>query len=392
MSKIIIPIVPSLTPRQQIDEALAKLSNYYCPRHSHVILEQDHGATYEAFLDRQWTPEELLHSPERGGRRHRYTFVQAFKRCPHCPYDQGGEPLDRYPGDDGSPCAASGNTPLRRIQTADGHLPAIVYYGELNLDLTLEQQYHKWLAETATLTCAYASEPIALVRSMHHCKRVFPDYHVGPVFKPCPQCWLESKGIQPHFATASFENFRIEPQGIRGHWETCKAFADQPRGNLILLGSAGNGKTHLAISAMRERFRRGYADAIFIKQRHFLQQHWEFLRPAGFREAKPEGIMKPCQKAGLLIFDEMREATSNRDIEDSLLDLFEYRIGHHLPSIITANLTRAELEPAIGSRLLDRLRQADFAVLEFNFPSVRARLAAEYLTATATAHNLQQGG
>jgi hypothetical protein len=59
--------------------------------------------------------------------------------------------------------------------------------------------------------------------------------------------------------------------------------------------------------------------------------------------------------------------------------LFEHRLGHGLPTIITANLNRTELEEAIGSRLYDRLRHAAFAVLEFNFPSQRPRLNAEYL-------------
>ena len=62
-----------------------------------------------------------------------------------------------------------------------------------------------------------------------------------------------------------------------------------------------------------------------------------------------------------------------------LLDLFEARIGHFKPSIITANVSCGELEAVLGSRLLDRLRRAAVAVLEFNFESKRKSLNADYL-------------
>jgi DNA replication protein DnaC len=127
---------------------------------------------------------------------------------------------------------------------------------------------------------------------------------------------------------------------------------------------------------------------VFIKQRHFLDRHWQDKRPVPFGEEPPKSILQNCQNTQLLVFDEMREATGSRDIEDPLLDLFEYRIGYSLPTVATSNLKRAELETAIGSRLLDRLRKANFALLEFNFPSRRLSLNSEYL-ARCAARNKQ---
>lgn len=71
---------------------------------------------------------------------------------------------------------------------------------------------------------------------------------------------------------------------------------------------------------------------------------------------------------------------SHFDAEGFLLDLFEERIGHHRPTIITSNFNRAELEEAIGTRLFDRLRRAAYAVLQFGFESKRPKFNADYLS------------
>jgi len=391
MNQIIqIPVNPLLTPRQQIDSTLAALAPHYCERHPHVRLELDRPTTICEFLTNEWPKTErwkfpktsILHSHPC---RHRYTFVLVWNRCSGCPYDLGGEPLRRNLGNSESPCAASGDHTLQRLREADDPLPlpAVIEVIEPDLDLTAEQQFQTWLTKAKSLTCAYASDPITLTRLRHKLIPHFSNYHVSPTYSPCPQCWLERKGISPDEAFASFENFIVEPPTIAAHLETCRRFAYKPQGVLLMIGSTGNGKTHLALAIMRERFRRGFSDSIFIKQRHFLDRHWQDKRPISFDEEKPKSILEKCQQTGLLIFDELREATSNRDIEDPLLDLFEYRIGYHLPTVITANVKKSELETAIGSRLLDRLTKANFALAEFNFPSRRAILNADYLARCA---------
>jgi hypothetical protein len=99
-----------------------------------------------------------------------------------------------------------------------------------------------------------------------------------------------------------------------------------------------------------------------------------------FGKEAPESPLKGCQEASLLVYDELTPATdNNRACEDFLLDLFEHRIGHYKPSIITASVTPSELETMPGSRLYDRLRRAAFAVLEFGFESKRKALNADYL-------------
>lgn len=349
--------------------------------------------TLASFQWAEWRQDELdslrsdsisdgpqTHKPKE---RHRYTFRLVYQRCPSCPFHHGDTPARRTEWRGESPCRATDPNAIPG-NAADPHpLPAVSQVVIPDLDQTADQQFQAWLAQVRPPKCGYASRPVPLEKLRQEMFRHFPSYDLRLVYSGCPQCWMERHGIAPEDAGCSFENFTLEPPVIREHWETCQLFAANPQGVLLMLGSTGNGKTHLAYAIMREMFKRGTSDCVFIKQRHFLERHWLARRPAAFDQEPPKDILQRCQRADLLIFDEMREAVGNRDIEDPLLDLFEYRIGHRLPTVITANLKKTELESAIGTRLLDRLRQANFALLEFNFPSRRAIVRRDYLARCA---------
>ena len=144
-----------------------------------------------------------------------------------------------------------------------------------------------------------------------------------------------------------------------------------------MLGNNGTAKTHLAIAILRESLRQRKSGQRFIKHRHFLAQHSRSLRPVPFGDEPPESPLAGSQQSELLVYDEFTATTdANRACEDVLLDLFDPRIGHFKPSIITSNVSLDDLEAALGSKLYDRLRRAAFAVLEFSFESKRPQFNA----------------
>jgi DNA replication protein DnaC len=210
-------------------------------------------------------------------------------------------------------------------------------------------------------------------------KPPFETWAVEPQFTGCLQCHLERLGITPDEAHACFKSFLVDPPDLQQHLDACRAFAAAPKGVLLLLGNCGTGKTHLAIAIMRELLRRGVYDLRFVKHRHFLAEHWRAQRPVSFGDEQPTSPLVQCQEAAVLVYDELTVAADSRSCEDVLLDLFEYRIGHFKPSVITANVSRTELEAALGTRLFDRFRRASFALLEFGFESKRPNFNADYL-------------
>jgi len=62
--------------------------------------------------------------------------------------------------------------------------------------------------------------------------------------------------VRPLDALCSFDNFNRAQSSIKGHVAKCQEFAANPAGVLFLVGSPGNGKTHLAVAVLGELSRR----------------------------------------------------------------------------------------------------------------------------------------
>jgi DNA replication protein DnaC len=362
-----IPFDPNRAPRQQIEAAVAALPPIHCQRHPHELRPADKGFIVQTALYHGYPNQEQPHCVE---------FSATYDRCTQCPHSDTDHDIEV------ENCPVGVVRLFKRdncIRDEKGR-PLVKRYGihRLEADRSVQEQFNAWLASDAACRCGLSGQ--LLRRRDARLTPPFGSWRVVPQFVPCLQCGLERLGITPDEARASFDNLVIDPPALREILEKCRAFAAAPKGVLLMLGNTGTGKTHLAIAILRELLRRRESGLHFIKHRHFLAQHWHALRPVSFGEEPPESPLASCQRSALLVYDEFTATTDNsRAYEDVLLDLFEHRNGHFKPSIITANVSRADLETALGSRLYDRLRRVAFAVLEFGFESKRPSLNADYL-------------
>lgn len=362
-----IPFDPGLPPRVQIEAAVASLPPQPCKRHPHELRP----------LDKHLTVENALTRDHYCQYRWGVDFIASYDRCASCPHNSADNDIEveGCPAVSGKVGWGSSDRNVRDEQCRP--LPKRYARQDLDADRSVREQFEKWLAGNTEIHCEFSNQPLR--RCDARIEPPFETWTIEPQFACCLQCSLERLGISPDEAHASFENFIVDPPVLATHLEQCRVFAAAPNGILVLLGNCGTGKTHLAIATMRERLRLGGYGLRFVKHRHFLAEHGRALRPVPFDQESPESPLSSCQEAELLIYDELTAATDSRSHEDLLLDLFEARIGHFRPTIITANLSPGELEAALGSRLFDRLRRAAFAVLEFGFDSKRKPLNADYL-------------
>lgn len=365
-----IPFDPSRTIRQQIETALSSVPAGSCDRHPHEQQPVDINSIIQAAIHHDYPYREEIRRVE---------FNATYDRCAICPHN------DARHGTEVEKCPVG---PLRLgrndicIRDKDGK-PLVQRHGNhrLEADQSAQEQFQAWLDSNSTYRCELGNQ--LLQRRDAHMTRPFESWRIIPEFVPCLQCGLERLGITPDEAHASFDNFVIDTPAMREIVEECRAFAAAPHGVLLMLGNTGTGKTHLAIAILRELLRRRVVGLRFIKHRHFLGQHWRALRPVPFGEEPPESPLADHQRSAVLFYDELTTTTdNNRAYEDVLLDLFEHRNGHFKPTIVTANVSRADLEATLGSRLYDRLRRVNFAVLEFGFESKRGALNADYLNRT----------
>lgn len=159
----------------------------------------------------------------------------------------------------------------------------------------------------------------------------------------------------------TFGNFKVD-QRLRTSvhdkfaFETTKTFAESPKGWLLLTGTNGCGKTHLAVAIINERLKQGQA-SFFA----FVPALLDYLR-ATFRPDSLTGydeLFEEVKRSPFLVLDDLGSENSTPWAEEKLYQIIVHRHNARLPTLITTKFESLkqleEAKPRIRSRLSDRL-------------------------------------
>ena len=129
----------------------------------------------------------------------------------------------------------------------------------------------------------------------------------------------------------------------------CAEFAQTLSGWILLEGSYGSGKTHLAAAIANEAVSRG-VPTLFITVPDLLDSlRFSYNSPETTFEARFEDI----RSANLLIMDDFGTQNATGWAQEKLFQIVNYRYINKLPTVITTNLILDEIESRIRSRLQD---------------------------------------
>jgi DNA replication protein DnaC len=186
---------------------------------------------------------------------------------------------------------------------------------------------------------------------------VRPCRHCNPQDEARAKAQMAYSGIPDTQKVATFESFRPMP----GTEKALKAARELVFGGecymVLLVGTYGNGKTHLAYAACREAMKMGMR-ARFVYWPDLLAEH---RRRMDARSGSQDYIdeIKRCQ---FLAIDEIG-FTSTTEFQAGLLEeIVSYRYNHVLHTIMTTNRDVTQLPGAIVSRF----RDADIARIVLN--------------------------
>jgi DNA replication protein DnaC len=166
---------------------------------------------------------------------------------------------------------------------------------------------------------------------------------------------LERLGAAPPL---TFDEF--EPEGrcvdgrqkesLRDAYEAAVEFSQQPEGWLILLGTLGSGKTHLAAAIASAVLEQNRA-ATFVSVPDLL----DHLRSTFAPDSKVtyDELFETIRTAPLLILDDLGTQSSTAWAQEKLYQLFNHRYNARLPTVVTTNLSLEQLDPRLSSRLSD---------------------------------------
>ena len=181
-----------------------------------------------------------------------------------------------------------------------------------------------------------------------------------------PELLMEIGGLQGDMLEhMTFENFKLgrgvsgtkeQREGLKFAFDMASTFAESPKGWLFFTGLHGCGKTHLAVSIINERLKRGQP-AFFA----FVPALLDHLRGA-FRPDSLTGydeLFEQVKTAPLLVLDDLASELSTPWAEEKLFQIIVHRHNARLATVVTSNLLSLkqmeEAKPRIASRLNDSL-------------------------------------
>jgi len=133
--------------------------------------------------------------------------------------------------------------------------------------------------------------------------------------------------------------------------DIAKAFAEAPRGWLILMGPYGSGKTHLAAAIGNFQASVGLPPLMVLVPDLLDHLRASFNPNSGISLDKR---FEEIRSARLLILDDLGMQSATPWAREKLYQLFNYRYIAELPTVITTSLQPTELDPRLLARISDR--------------------------------------
>ncbi len=182
----------------------------------------------------------------------------------------------------------------------------------------------------------------------------------------CRKAEIEARGREKLFALSNlnelenltFETFRprgrigigpYQSDSIERAFNQARQFVQSQNGWLVLQGSYGSGKTHLAAAITNESASLG-VPAIFITVPDLLDQlRFAYNSPETTFEERFEAV----RRAPLLVLDDFGTQNATEWAEEKLFQILNFRYTNRLPLVVTTNLPLDDIEPRLRSRLQD---------------------------------------
>ena len=140
-----------------------------------------------------------------------------------------------------------------------------------------------------------------------------------------------------------------ERESLLNALKQSERFAKKPEGWLVLQGTYGCGKTHLANATASEIMKtKGWA-VMFTSGADFLDGIRATFNSKSVQSA--DDFIRIGKEAKLLVLDDYGAESPTEWAREKLFQILNHRHAHNMPTIITTNLSLGQMQPRIRSRM-----------------------------------------
>lgn len=171
---------------------------------------------------------------------------------------------------------------------------------------------------------------------------------------------IENAMIGPRFKDKTFENYIIENEGQKKAVENIKKFINnyQRANGLILIGTNGTGKNHLASATVKKIVSIYNKTALVTKAIKIVRKIKESWKKNN--EETETQVIKYYVKPDLLVIDEVGRQVGSETEAMFLSEIIDDRYENLKQTIITGNVTIQELKKLIGERSVERFKEKEY--------------------------------
>ncbi|MEE0897554.1 MAG: ATP-binding protein [Acutalibacteraceae bacterium] len=160
----------------------------------------------------------------------------------------------------------------------------------------------------------------------------------------------EESNLGARFARRTFENFDADRD--RNAYEKCLTYSEQykdtERNCLLLVGSYGSGKTHLAGAIANKLMDKGVPVLFDTFSGHLNKLKMEF-------NGGKSVYLEQMKNVDMLILDDIGKEKITEWSQSIMFDVINYRYEHLLPIVMTSNLRSDALKEYLGGAVWSRL-------------------------------------
>jgi len=199
---------------------------------------------------------------------------------------------------------------------------------------------------------------------------------------------MRNADVPERYRLKGFEDYLPVNDDAKKKKEICEQYADgylsalKTGRGMILCGSAGSGKTHLAIGIIRRIIERSIEDESngkrydshyckYVKTAEMLRKVKDTYRNDS--KSSEDSVISSFVRPDFLIVDELGVQFGSDTEKNILFDIINGRYESMKPTILISNLGMEGLSEYAGERVIDRMKENGGKLLIFNWESYRGK-------------------